>query len=169
MATVYIPIDVAGVQFDATSPAAPIETAGSNFPVRGLAFDASADEIVYFALRAINYGSGDWTLEVDWYADTASSGGVTWSTQVAAITPNTDSQDIETDTFDTADTGDDTHLGTTGQRLHRATVTMQSANLDSVAADDWVTVKLFRDVSDANDDMTGDAIVVGLTISYSDA
>lgn len=141
--------------------------AGTNFPVRGLDFDAATDETCYIPFLAANYGSGNLTLTVYWYADTASSGDVVWGAQLAAITPNTDSQDIETKSFATAQTVTDSHLGTTGQRLHSADITI--SNLDSIAAGDWGMLKFYRDADNGSDTMSGDATVVGWQLSYSDA
>lgn len=85
---------------------------------------------------------------------------------IAAITPNTDTQDVETKAFATENTGSDTHLGTTGQRLHQMSITI--SNLDSLAADDLVAIRLRRVPGDAGDTMTGDAILVDAQLSYSD-
>jgi hypothetical protein len=136
---------------------------GTNFSIPVLAFDAATSESVYFFVRAMSYGSGNWTGKIYWYADTASSGTVIWTLALAAITPDTDTGDVETKAFATANTVTDTHLGTTGQRLHQCSVTV--SNLDSVAADDWVVLKLARDIADT---MTGDALFAGMIVSYSD-
>lgn len=146
-----------------------VATAGSNFPVLGLAFDPTTDETVYFFFRALGYGSGNLTLELHWYADTASSGNVVWESQLAAITPDTDTQDIETKSFASLNFVQDTHLGTTGQRLHKCTITI--SNLDSIAAGDWACLRLARDANgtSATDDMAGDAILVAAELSYSDS
>ena len=138
--------------------------AGTNFPVPAIDFDPTTAETVYFFFRATNYGSGNLTLKIDWYADTGSSSDVVWGAAIAAITPDTDTQDIETKAFATAQTVSDTHLGTTGQRLHEAVLTL--SNLDSIANGDWVCLKFYRDA--AADGMTGDASVVKLSLSYSD-
>lgn len=139
---------------------------GTNFPVESLAFDASTEETVYFQFPALSYGSGNLTIRIQWYADTASSGGVVFGCSLQALTPNTDTQDIETDAFATETTGSDTHLGTTGQRLHEMTVTV--SNLDSLAVGDWCTLRLARKVSDGSDDMTGDCLVTEVIVEYSD-
>lgn len=156
--------------FDGVPPASNYATldviSGTNFPVPCLDFDTTTAESIYFYFQAVNYGSGNLTIDIDWYADTAASGDVVWDAQIAAITPNTDSQDIETDALATANTVTDSHLGTTNQRLHRATITI--SNLDSLAAGDWVVLKITRDVSDGADTMSGDACLVGVTASYSD-
>ena len=139
---------------------------GTNFPVPGYAFDASSDETFYFDFSAENYGSGNVTVEVWWYAANATSGVVRWSAAIAAITPDTDSTDIETKAFGTAATFDDTHLGTTGKRLHRASITVSS--LDSLAARDDVRLKVARVASNGADTMANDAVAVRVIASYSD-
>jgi hypothetical protein len=166
MATIYQHFTA----LDGVPPASNFATfdviAGTNFPVPCLDFDTTTAESIYFYFRATEYGSGNLTIDIDWYADTAASGDVVWDAQIAAITPNTDSQDIETDALATANTVTDSHLGTVNQRLHRATVAI--SNLDSLAADDWVVLKITRDVSDGADTMAGDASLVAVTVSYSD-
>ena len=139
---------------------------GTNFPVSGLAYDAATEESAFWKFVASNYGSGNLTLTVHWYADTASTGDIIWGAAIAVITPNTDSQDVETDAFATAQTATDTHIGTVGQRVHSIAVTI--SNLDSLAADDLVFLKVYRDADAAGDTMTGDAFLIGLTLSYSD-
>jgi len=168
MGTVYHELDPAGAVFPSSNLPQLVLTQGTNFPVLGLAYDAATDESAFWTLRAINYGSGNLTIDIEWYADTASSGTCVWEAQIACITPNTDTQDIETDALATLNYVQDTHLGTTGQRLHRATITL--SNLDSIAADDWCVLRLARDAdgTNATDSMTGDAIVTKVTVSYSD-
>jgi hypothetical protein len=139
---------------------------GTNFPVPSLAFDASTEESVFFTFRAASYGSGNLTLTLNWYADTASSGDVVFGAAIAAITPNTDTQDVETKAFATAQTVTDSHIETTGQRLHECAITI--SNIDSIAANDWVVLKLYRVAADEGDTMTGDALVAMAELSYSD-
>jgi hypothetical protein len=91
---------------------------------------------------------------------------VIWGAQLAAIMPNTNSQDVETDTLATANTVTDTHLGTTGQRIHECSITI--SNLDSLAADALVFLRVYRDADAAGDTMTGDALLVEAELSYSD-
>jgi hypothetical protein len=145
-----------------------VKNNGTNFPVSGLAFDATTDEAAFWKFRASNYGSGNLTLKLLWYADTASSGNVVWEAQIASITPDTDSQDVETDGLATLNYVQDTHLGTVGQRVHLCTITV--SNLDSIAADDLVFLRIARDANGTNatDDMTGDAILLLAELSYSD-
>jgi len=166
MATIrhsFLPSDA---YFQSSNPAAPVLFQGTNFPVAGLAFDATTQETVFFRFPAISYGSGNITVTVDWYADTATANGITFGASLACITQNTDSQDIETKAFGTEDTASDTHLGTTGQRLHSFDIVV--SNLDSITLLDDVTLRLRRIPSDAGDTMTGDVIVTRVLVSYSD-
>lgn len=160
---IFMPGDA---EFPSSNPAAPVLTQGTNFPVSGLAFDTTTQEACFFRTKAINYGSGNLTLDLDWYADTATSGGVVFEVAIAAITPDADTQDIETKAFATAQQASDTHLGTTGQRVHKMSIAI--TNLDSIAADDELVIRLRRVPADGSDTMTGDAIVIGLVLSYSD-
>lgn len=169
MATIPFDIPIETAIPAATNGAQQIVFSGTNFPVRALAFDGgSTDESVYFFLGSIsNYGSGNLTLRIGWYADTAASGNVVWGAAIAAITPNTDTQDIETKAFATANTQQDVHLGTTNQRDHSVDLTI--SNLDSLANGDHVWLHFYRDASDTtNDTMTGDALVFELKLLYSD-
>jgi hypothetical protein len=89
-----------------------------------------------------------------------------WESKLAVITPDTDTQDVETKALATLNTVTDTHLGTVGQRLHRAIITV--TNLDALAANDDVWVKLTRNAVNVADTMAGDAILTLATVSYSD-
>jgi hypothetical protein len=166
MATVKHFLAPEEAQFLASAFPALSKVNGTNFPVSGLAFDAGADEAAFWKLRANNYGSGNLTLALEWYADTASSGDVVWGAAIAAITPDTDTQDVETDGLATENTVTDSHLGTTGQRVHRASITI--SNLDSIAADDEVFLRIRRIGTNGSDTMTGDAILLSAQLSYSD-
>lgn len=168
MATVFAELIPEQAQFLASNFPAYVKANGTNFPVSGLAYDAATDESAFWHWQAINYGSGNLTLDLEWYADSATANNVVWEAQIAAITPNTDTQDVETDGLATLNFVQDTHLGTTGQRLHRATITI--SNLDSLANRDDVWIRIARDANGTNatDDMTGDAILTKAVLSYSD-
>lgn len=144
----------------------PIRQLGTNFPVPVLAFDATTTETAHFQWTAFSYGTGNVTCEIIWYSAAATSGVVRWEAAIAAITPESDSQDSETKAFATAATVDDTHLGTTAKRLHTATVTITA--VDSLAAGDEVFLKVSRLGGHANDTIAGDVLVEKVRLSYSD-
>ncbi len=140
---------------------------GTNMPVSGLAYDGGTfTENAHWQFPIIGYGSGNIVCTIWWYADTSSTGGVVWQAALRALTPDTDTQDIETDAYATAQQITDTHLGTTGQRLHTCALTI--TNLDSVANLDLCTLRITRLPTDAADTLAGDAIMVAAILSYSD-
>lgn len=170
MGTVVIELEPMAASFLGTEFPQLKHILGTNGPVDVLAFDdgaASTAEAAFWDFVAQSYGSGNLTVDILWYADTASSGNVRWGAAIKAITPDTDTQDVETDAFATASLVTDSHLGTTGQRLHKATITV--SNLDSIAAGDHVQLKIYRDADDGtNDTMSGDAHFQKGLVSYSD-
>lgn len=166
MATVGLELDAASAHSLSTAFPGLVKN-GTNFPVMGLAYDAASDEAAHWTFIADKYGSGNLTINVFWYAATATSGNIVWEAQIAAITADTDTTNIETDTLATLNTVTDSHLGTQGKRLHKAVITL--GNLDSIAAGDWVTLRVARDANNASDTMTGDAILTKVQVTYSDA
>lgn len=155
-------------QYLAANFPAYVKALGTNFPVSGLAYDAATDEAAFWKLVAANYGSGNLTLDIYWYAANATTGNVVWEAQISAITPDSDSQDVETDGLATLNFVQDTHLGTTSKRIQKATITI--SNLDSLAANDLVTLRIARDANStsATDDMANDAVLVAAVLSHSD-
>lgn len=166
MATVTQVLYPENAAFLATAFPMFVRNLGTAFPVTALAYDAAAQENAYWKFAPINYGSGNITVTVIWYADTASTNVVRWDAALAAITPNTDTQDVETDALATSTSADDTHLGTTGQRLHSIDVVI--SNLDSIAAGDAVFLRISRLGNHANDTMAGDVFLERAYVSYSD-
>jgi hypothetical protein len=139
---------------------------GTNFPVSGLRYDAAADEAAFWKIDSFGYGSGNLTLDILWQAENATSGVVRWEGAIAAITPDSDTQDVTTKALATATTFDDTHLGTTGKRVMTAQITL--SNLDSIAASDLVWVRIRRIGSNAADTMANDAWLLQARLTYSD-
>jgi hypothetical protein len=167
MGTAYVPIKPNAAAFLATTFPQLDKVNGTNIPVPILKYDAAADEAAFWRFVATGYSTGNLTLDIWWYADTATANDVVWGGAIAAITANTDSQDIETDALATENTVTDTHLGTTGQRLHLCTITI--SNLDSIAADDEVVLRIRRVGANGSDTMTGDACLVQARLSYTTA
>lgn len=138
---------------------------GTNFNVEALMFDAASDEATAVGLDLVGYTGGNLTVSVVWYADTATSGDVVWGCSLAAITPNTDSQDVATKTFATETTATDSHLGTTAQRVHTVDVTV--SNLDNVVNGDLNYLRVRRVGSSGSDTMTGDAGLIKVVVAYT--
>jgi hypothetical protein len=166
MATVSSELDVWGDIPPASNFPTKDVSSGTNYPVRCLDFDPATNETTFFVFQAVEYGSGNITCRLRWYADTASSGSVVWVVSLATITPNTSTQDIETKAFATSQSATTAHLGTTGQRLHETSVAI--SNLDSIVAGDWCVLRVVRDAANGSDDMAGDASLVAVLLEWSD-
>lgn len=136
---------------------------GSNFPINMLAFDASTDETVFFRGVANNFNLTGVEVRLRWYADTGTTGNCIWGVSLAAISPNLDSQDIETKALTPEQTITSVHLGTTGQRVQESV--LQMANIDSMADLDALILKITRKAS--SDTMTGDAFLLDVLVRSS--
>jgi len=138
-------------------------TSTSNRPF--LVFDAGTDQKAVWQFRLPDDYVGTPELHVIWGADTATTGNVVWAAEVMKLTPNTDTTDADTDGYDTANTNTDAHDGTTAGRLHTATITL--TNEDSMAAGDYVAIRVSRDADNASDTMAGDAFVHAIEFEYA--
>lgn len=166
MATGTIILPVLAFTPDATNPPGLGWTSTLNMPY--LAFDGgSTDEVCTIQFRMpVDYASAP-VLNVQWFGTSGTtSGNVVWGCQLLAITGNTDAGAVDSETYATANTQQDAHLGTTGDRLHDVAITI--SNTDSVVADDFVLLKFFRDASDTvNDTYAADANVLALSMEYT--
>jgi hypothetical protein len=134
---------------------------GSVSTLAGLRFTLS--DVAYFVFEAINYGSGNLTVDVDWYsAGGNTTGKVKWQCAIACVTPG-DATAIGSRSFATA-TNAETDVNSTAYGIVRTSVTV--SNLDSIAARDNVTLQLKRIASTS--ELTGSATAVMVTVSYSD-
>jgi hypothetical protein len=167
MATVTYPLSVGALIPSATVPPELVRLEGTNFPEFGYAFaDATADEIVYTERLFIpNYGSGNVSVICDWRSRTGqTTGAVVLGAALSVITPG-DAQSVATDAFATENTQTTTVNGT-ANGLTRTTIAV--SNLDSLAANDSLVLRLVRRQSNGSDTMTGDCIIEGVTLQYSD-
>lgn len=128
-----------------------------------LAYDASTAETAYWVCIAPQGLTGTMTAVVTYMMASATSGKVDFEISIEAITSG-DSTDIDsTDSFDTANTiTAPTVPGTAGfPQQFSCTLT----NQDSVAAADWVRLRLVRDAADGtNDTATGDCYVLAVEL-----
>ncbi|MFI7125977.1 hypothetical protein ACIBQ1_09805 [Nonomuraea sp. NPDC050153] len=143
-----------------------VRVEGTNQPVTGLAFDGAGttSEYAFWKFSPFKYGSGNLSVDVIWYAASGTSGTVDWAAGVACITPNTDTEDVQSAGFGSSPLATGTHLGTTARRLHKTTITI--TDTDSMAAGDECWLRLARNPS--TDSITADVIVTSVRLSYSD-
>lgn len=138
--------------------------------VPALAFDGAATETAYWILSMAQYGGGDIAVRLFWYADSSTSGNVLWEVALAAITANTDTQDVETKTVATATSGLDSHLGTNAQRLHYHDIVITGSSLDGLAQHDFAVLRVQRLGADATDTLNAiDALLTGAEVSFTAA
>jgi hypothetical protein len=162
-----IPLPILAASPDPTAANAPTVgfNSGSNRPY--LALDAATDQRAVWTLRLPDNFSSGGELNIQWGADTATSGDVVLTAEVMALTPNTDTADAETDSYDTVNSVTDTHLGTTAGRLHEATITL--TNADSMAAGDYIAIRIARDADNASDTLAGDVFIHAVSLEYTES
>lgn len=171
MATVYRTLPIEAAIFRATQFPELNKRNGTGisapFPIRSLAFDAASVERAYWVFRPTALGGTNvFTVEIDWFAESATSGSVVWGVQGYASTPNVDDVDLESRNLGVQSSTTTAHPGGTGQRHIRSTITGLDAG--SAVNNDVVFIGLERIASNPSDTMTGDAVVFCVTISYSD-
>lgn len=143
-----------------------------NVPVFGLFFNSTTPEAAFFAFRAVSLPAtgGDVSVDVTWLADGSPTGNVMWGAALLAVTPETDANNLLTgETFATEQTVVDVNLGSPSYRLHRITVTIPQAATDSLAANDFVVLRLRRVADNVADTLGVDAAMVELTVRYVQA
>jgi hypothetical protein len=128
-----------------------------------LAFDASTEEWCTWQFRMpADYASAPVAI-VSFKMASATSGGVVWDVRVSATTTG-DSQDVDAQDFGSANTATGTAPGTAGYLLDTS-VTL--TNADSVAAGDFVVLRVARAAADGSDTATGDAELVSVAVTYT--
>lgn len=170
--TILLPIGAAIIPDGSASNAAPAiqrvkSSAGAPTPYfLQAAFDASTDEILMWSFRMpADYASSP-VLKVQYKMASATSGDVIIAGYVMAVTPG-DAQDVDADAFATVNTSSATTVPGTAGYLGEISLTL--TNADSVAAGDFVVVRLSRDADNGSDTATGDMEVVAVAIQYTTA
>lgn len=159
MATGTISLPVPG-HLDVSNP--PGVVIANNVPY--MAFDDTTVESCYWMFRMpANYGSG-LVAKIQYSMASATSNSVDFEISIMAVSAG-DSHDLDSDSYDTVNSGSDTVPGTAGY-LKEISITL--TNADNVAAGDYVRIKLSRDSDDAtNDTATGDCEVRTVTLEYT--
>ena len=132
-----------------------------NFKV--LDFDASADEHAHFNVAfPKGWNESTVTFQVFWMSTATGTTGVAWGLEGAAISDNESTDPA----WGTAIVVTDDAQSAAGELY----VTAESSAVTvggTPAEGDQVYFRIFRDVSDANDDMTEDARLIGVKIFYT--
>lgn len=166
MATVPNPLSMGAAEYLTTAFPQLIQ-GGANFPETGLAFDDAANEAAFWKIDVSRYAGlliPNLTLVLDWRGVSSTSGSVVWGAAIAAITPDTDGVNPRTKALAGEQTVADAHLGNLAERVMRCTLAI--SNLDDVVAGDLVWLRIRR--LSAGNSYTGDAVLLGANLQYSD-
>ena len=128
-------------------------TPGERVPI--YSFDAATIEYIDFYGYLTGYAGGGLTLTTPWSAASATTNATRWG---AAFRRNQDdAEDIDTSqTYDYNDV-DDTTASASGE-ISLPTITFtDGADMDSLANNEMFILRIRRNASHANDNMTGDA------------
>lgn len=169
MATISVTLNPGSAEFFTSVQAPELLTelntgAGSSAnasPVTSLAFDSATLEACYWTVPIFNYGSGNVTVLIDWFATATAATACTWGCQMQAQTPG-DAQSVLTDALVSTAATVATNPNGTASGPVRSTITVTLT--DSLAAGDICTFKLYR----ATGGMVGDGKVRAVTLQYSD-
>lgn len=166
--SIVLPVAAAALPDGSTNNAAPAiqlvkgtNSAPARFAVVA-AFDAGTDEHLWWTFTAPdNYASGG-TVRLLWTA-AATSNAVVWGCSVGAVT--TGDADTPIEHAQASATTTTTNVNTT--ESGRLTETTISPSVDSMAADDLVTVVVYRDANNGSDTCTVDATLWSALFEYT--
>jgi len=153
-----ISFDANDAIFPDSNPA--VAASRNNHPILGFD-DTTAESIVFNETIPNSYSAESINVDIDWVAEAATTGGVTWGVEVEANASG--GNDIDSDSFDTQQTGNSDTNATSGV-ITRTTITLTQAEADNVAANDSFRLRIQRVVSDGDDDMTDDAQIVKVSV-----
>ena len=130
-------------------------TEEENFPVWD--FAAGVDEYLDLLCRLEGYGAATgltWTLP--WSASSATSGTVRWLVGIRRL--NYDAEDVDTShSYDFNVVEDEAPPGASGHITNPTVAFTDGADMDSWADGEMAMVRVMREGTHANDDMSGDA------------
>ena len=161
--TIWIPsIAMRPTDSNGCSSIASVETTAGRPDMIVLDFDKDSDEAAQFQICfPKSYALGTITYQV-WWAGLAATTGVAWALQGVGV-PDNSTMDVA---YGTAVVVTDDAQGAVEEVL----VTSESGAVTiagTVADNDICFFRIFRDVSDGNDDMNGDARLLGVKLFFT--
>ena len=140
-----------------------IETSSEKVNIETLDFDATADEFAHFNIAMPkSWNLGTVTYQVFWSTTAADTDGVAWALQAVAVADG-DVIDVAYGTAIVVTDDAQTAAGDTLVTDESAAVTIAGSPAD----DEMCYFRLLRDISDANDDMTEDAQLLGIKLFFT--
>ena len=161
--TIVVP---AGAMIPATTSgaaSASLESSSNDVNYKVFDFDATADEHVHFNIAMPkSWNESTITFRVFWSTTATDTDGVAWGLQAVALSDN---EAIDASWGAPVVVTDDAQSGA-GEMLVTSISTAVTVG-GTPAEGDLVFFRLFRDVSDANDDMTEDARLIAVQIFFT--
>jgi|TARA_R100000479_G_scaffold169763_1_gene111750 hypothetical protein len=131
--------------------------------IRALAFDKDSDEHAQFTIAMPKmWNEGTITAQFYWTNIYETSGGVSWGLQGVSLSNN----DAIDTAFGTPVVTDDTQVGTV-RYVHISAESSAITIGGSPAANDLTCFQVYRDVSDSNDTLNEDALLLGIKLFYT--
>jgi len=139
-----------------------VETTSGRPDLQVFDFDASSDEHAQFQIGfPKSWNEGTVTFRVFWTSTATDTDGVAWGLQGVSVA-NDGTIDVA---YGTAVVVTDDNISAAEDCL--VTATSGSVTIASAAADTMTFFRIFRDISDGNDDMAEDARLIGVQIFYT--
>jgi hypothetical protein len=123
-------------------------------------FDASSIEYMDFMCRLSGYQGGGLTFTIPWSATSATSGTTRWGIAIRRLAAGSDDLDVS-HTYDFNDV-DSTAPATNGSLAYATVTFTHGSDMDDLAEGEVAIVRVRRNASHVNDNMTGDAELHGL-------
>lgn len=161
--TIFIPANAMTPATTSGCATGQIETSTNKINVDTCDFDTAADEYAHFTVDfPKSYDLGTITFNASWTAATGGTTGIALFLQCVAIGDNTS---LDTAYGTAVGVTDDAQTG--AQEIY-VTATSAAVTIGNTPADDDVVFcRLYRDVSDVNDDLAEDMQLVGINIFYT--
>ncbi len=124
-------------------------------------FDAAAIEYMDFICMLEGYDGGGLTFKTPWSASSATSGTTRWGVAIRRI--QDDAEDIDTSHTYVFNDVDDVAPSVSGEIVYPTVAFTDGADMDSWADGEMAIVRVRRNATHGNDNMSGDAELAGLT------
>lgn len=124
-------------------------------------FDDSSDEYMDLKCQLRGYDGGGLTFMLPWSASSATSGGVRWEVGIRRV--QDDAEDIDGAHSYDYNAVTDTAPSASGELSYPTVSFTDGADMDSWADGEVAIVRVHRDYDHADDDMSGDAELWGLS------
>lgn len=161
--TIWIPAAAMTPAETNGAAAATVETSTNAQNVDVLDFDAATDEYAHFTVAFPNsWNLSTVTFQVFWMSTATDTDGVAWALQGAAITDN---EALDASWGTAVVVTDDAQSA--AEEVYVTSVSGAVTIAGTPADADFAIFRIFRDVSDANDDMAEDARLLGVKIIYT--